>query len=436
MPDRTAQRIEFGQVGRRVIEANFDGGDLSSDGGLMLLRRTDERIGLTRAVAAVFSDARDPARIRHRLRDLLAQRIYGLCCGYEDLNDHDSLRSDLLMQTAVGRAEALASSPTLCRLENRATRAQAVALHGVLVEQFIASHKTAPGELVLDVDASDVPLHGRQELAEFHAYYDQHCYLPLYVFCGQSLLACVLRRSRIDGAKHAAAVIKLLVARLRQAWPGVRIIVRGDSGFCRQRLLRFCERAGVGYVIGLARNTRLEARVAYAELMLAEDYGRTGVKQRWIDEFTYAAETWNRERRVITRLEYGAQGTNPRFIVTNLDGEAVDLYERLYCARGEAENRIKEVQLDLFGTRASCPKFAANQLRVLLAALAYTLMQRLRAIALQATELERATAATIRVRLLKIGAAVVRNTRRVRILLASHHPLRAVFLHAARALAP
>jgi hypothetical protein len=402
----------------------------------MLLRRVDERIGLTRAVAAVFSDPRDPARITHRLRDLLAQRLYGLCCGYEDLNDHDSLRSDLLMQTAVGRAEALASAPTLCRLETRATRAQAVALHGVLVEQFIASHKTAPGELVLDIDASDVPLHGRQELAEFHAYYDQHCYLPLYVFCGQHLLACVLRRSRIDGAKNAAAVIKLLVARLRQAWPQVRIIVRGDSGFCRQRLLRFCERAGVGYVIGLARNARLEARVALAELMLADEYGHSGVKQRLIDEFTYAADSWNRERRVITRLEYGAQGTNPRFVVTNLEAEAVDLYERLYCARGEAENRIKEVQLDLFGTRASCHRFAANQLRVLLAALAYTLMQRLRAIALQATELERATAATIRVRLLKIGAAVVRNTRRVRILLASHHPLRAVFIHAAHALAP
>jgi len=262
MPDRTAQRIEFGRVGRRVVEARFDGGDLSSDGGLMLLRRVDERIGLTRGVAAAFSDARDPARITHRLRDLIAQRLYGLCCGYEDLNDHDSLRSDLLMQTAVGRAEPLASSPTLCRLEGRATRAQAAALHGVLVERFIASQPTAPAQLVLDVDASDLPLHGRQELAEFHAYYDQHCYLPLYVFCGQSLLACVLRRSRIDGAKHAAAVIKLLVARLRQAWPATRIIVRGDSGFCRQRLLRFCERAGVGYVIGLARNARLEARVA------------------------------------------------------------------------------------------------------------------------------------------------------------------------------
>ena len=436
MADRTAQRIEFGRVGRRVVEANFDGGDLSSDGGLMLLRRVDERIGLTRAVAAVFSDGRDPAKITHRLRDLIAQRLYGLCCGYEDLNDHDTLRADLLMQTAVGRAEVLASSPTLCRLEGRATRAQAVALHGVLVEQFIASQATAPAELVLDVDASDVPLHGRQELAEFHAYYDRHCYLPLYVFCGQSLLACVLRRSRIDGARHAAAVIKLLVARLRQAWPGVRLIVRGDSGFCRQRLLRFCERAGVGYVIGLARNARLEARVALAELMLADEYGRGGIKQRLIDEFAYAADTWNVERRVITRLEYGAQGANPRFVVTNLQEEATELYERLYCARGEAENRIKEVQLDLFGTRASAHRFAANQLRVLLAALAYTLMQRLRELGLKATELERATAATIRVRLLKIGAAVVRNTRRVRILLASHHPLRALFLHAARALAP
>ena len=436
MPDRTAQRIEFGRVGRRVVEANFDGGDLSSDGGLMLLRRVDERIGLTRAVAAVFSDGRDPAKITHRLRDLIAQRLYGLCCGYEDLNDHDTLRADLLMQTAVGRAEPLASAPTLCRLEGRATRAQAVALHGVLIEQFIASQPTMPAELVLDIDASDVPLHGRQELAEFHAYYEHHCYLPLYVFCGQSLLACVLRRSRIDGAKHAAAVIKLLVARLRQAWPAARIIVRGDSGFCRQRLLRYCERTGVGYVIGLARNARLEARVAYAELMLADEYGRSGSKQRLIDEFAYAADSWNVERRVITRLEFGAQGTNPRFVVTNLATDAAALYERLYCARGEAENRIKEVQLDLFGTRASCQRFAANQLRVLLAALAYTLMQRLRAIALQATELERATAATIRVRLLKIGAAVVRNTRRVRILLASHHPLRAVFLHAARALAP
>jgi len=435
MPKCTDATVEFGRLGRRVIEANFEGGDLSSDGGVLLLRRVDERIGLSRAAAAVLGDPRDPARVTHSLRDLLAQRIYGLCCGYEDLNDHDTLRSDLLMQTAVGSVDALASSPTLSRLETRATRAQGVALHGVLVEQFIASHDTAPSELVLDIDASDVPLHGQQERSEFHAYYDHHCYLPLYVFCGQAMLACVLRPSRIDGAKNAAAVIKLLVGRLRQAWPEAKIIVRGDSGFCRQRILRWCERSGVSYIVGLARNARLEATVQYAEAMLADEYARTGVKQRLIDEFGYAADSWDIERRVITRLEHGAQGNNPRFVVTNLAGDCTQLYERLYCARGEAENRIKEAQLDLFGTRASCQRFAANQLRVLLAALAYTLMHRLRSIALAGSELERATAATIRVRLLKIGAAIVRNTRRVRVLLASHHPLRELFALAAARLA-
>lgn len=436
MPKCTDGTMELGRVGRRVIEANFDGGDIGSDGGVLLLRRVDERIGLSRAAAAALGDPRDPTRITHSLRDLLSQRIYGLCCGYEDLNDHDTLRDDLLMQTAVGRVDALASSPTLSRLETRATRAQAVALHGVLVDQFIASHKAQPEELVLDIDASDVPLHGTQECSEFHAYYDHHCYLPLYVFCGQAMLACVLRRSRIDGAKNAAAVIKLLVQRLRQVWPETRIIVRGDSGFCRQRLLRWCERSGVSYLIGLARNARLQATVQYAEAALADEYERTGAKQRLIDEFTYAADSWDIERRVITRLEHGAQGNNPRFVVTNLAADATQLYERVYCARGEAENRIKEAQLDLFGTRASCHKFAANQLRLLLAALAYTLMHRLRGIALKGSELERATAATIRVRLLKIGAAIVRNTRRVRVLLASHHPLRELFaLAAARLLA-
>lgn len=435
MPHCTEGRIGFGRLGRRVIEADFDGGDLSSDGGLMLLRRVDERIGLSRAAAEALGDARDPARIEHSLRDLLAQRLYALCCGYEDLNDHDRLRSDLLMQTAVGRDEPLASSPTLSRLENRATRAQAWALHGVLVDQFVAAHESAPEALVLDIDASDVPLHGAQEGSEFHAYYDHHCYLPLYVFCGQAMLACYLRRSKIDGAKHAGAVIRLLVKRLRRSWPAVRIVVRADSGFCRQRLIRWCERADVGYIIGLARNPRLEAAVAGTQARMRQDYEHTGIKQRQIGEFIYAAGTWNRERRVITRLEYGAQGTNPRFVVTNLEGEPEHLYDRVYCARGEAENRIKEAQLDLFGTRASCHRFEANQLRLLLAGLAYTLMQRLRTLALHGTELQRASTATIRVRLLKIGAAILRNTRRVRLMLASHHPLREVFALAAIRLA-
>lgn len=432
----TADQMEFGRLGRRLIEANFEGGALSSDGGLMLLRQTDRKIGLSDAVAAALHDPRNPDFIVHQLRDLVAQRLYALCCGYEDLNDHAALRQDPLMQTAVGTNEALGSSPTLCRLERRASRADAVALNRVLVEQFIASHAAPPSELVLDVDASDIPLHGDQEQREFHAYYDHYCYLPLYVYCGKAMLACVLRRSRIDGAKHAAAVIRLLVARLREQWPDVRIVVRGDSGFCRQRLIRWCERHGVGYVIGVARNARLHRVVAGWEQEMAAQYQVAGIKQRRIREFRYAAASWNIERRIITRLEFGAQGSNPRFVVSNLDLPADTLYDALYCQRGEAENRIKETQLDLFGTRASSSKFLANWLRIMFSALAYTLMQHLRELALAGTELARASAATIRVKLLKIGAAVIRNTRRIRILLASHHPLRNLFLTAARALAP
>ena len=349
MPKCTDGRIDFGRFGRRVVEADFSGGDLSSDGGLLLLRQVDQHLGLSRAAAAAIPDPRDPERIEHRLRDLLAQRLYALCCGYEDLNDHQVLRGDVLLQTAVGRDQALASAPTFSRLENRATRAQAWALHRVLLEQFVASFQQAPKELVLDVDASDVPLHGNQELAQFHAYYDSHCYLPLYVFCGQAMLACLLRPSQIDAARHAPAVIKLLVTELRRRWPKTRFIVRGDSGFCRRRLLQWCERSGVGYVIGLARNARLHAAVELAEASLAEAYAASGTKQRLIGEFAYAAKSWGRERRVITRLEYGTLGTNPRFIVTNLGHDAAYLYDTVYCQRGEAENRIKEAQLDLFG---------------------------------------------------------------------------------------
>ena len=342
MPKCTDFKIDFGRFGRRLIEADFSGGDLSSDGGLLLLRQVDAHLGLSRAAAAAIPDPRDPERITHSLRDLLAQRLYGLCCGYEDLNDHQTLRGDVLMQTAVGRTEALASAPTFSRLENRATRAQAWALHEVLAAQFIASHQQPPAELVLDIDASDVPLHGQQELSQFHAYYDHHCYLPLYVFCGQAMLACVLRASKIDGARHAAAVIKLLITRLRRAWPTTRFIVRADSGFCGRRLLQWCERSQEGYIIGLARNARLHAAVEVAEAALADTHKTSGITERLIGEFSYAAQSWPHERRVITRLEYGEQGTNPRFVVTNLHGEPEALYDELYCQRGEAENRIKE----------------------------------------------------------------------------------------------
>ena len=436
MPNCTADVIDFGHLKRLKIESNFQGGAISSDGGVMLLRQLDRRLGLSKAVAQGLHDPRDPDRIVHTMRDLVAQRLYGLCCGYEDLNDHDRLRHDPLLQTAVGKVDALASSPTFSRLENRATRADILALNQVLVDQFIASYPAAPAELILDIDASDVPLHGDQELSEFHGYYDHYCYLPLYVFCGQSLLCCVLRRSRIDGAKQAAAVLKLLIRRLRQVWPNTRLILRADSGFCRQLLIRWCERHNVGYVIGVARNARLQKAVADWEAELEAAYQTHGSKQRMIRELRYAAKSWKHERRIVTRLEFGAKGANPRFVVTNLDRPAESLYDHLYCLRGEAENRIKETQLDLFGTRASCHTFLANWLRLLFAALAYTLMERLRAIALNGTELARAQAATIRVKLFKIGASVIRNTRRIRILLASYHPEKATFLTAARALAP
>lgn len=436
MPKCTDEAVEFGRVGRRVVQAAFDGGDIVSDGGSLLLRRVDERIGLTRMAAAAIGDKRRRASVRHDMRSLLAQRIYGLCCGWEDVTDHNALRHDLAVQTAVGRDEELASGPTLSRLENSATMAHAVALNRVLLEQFIASRDTVPDELVLDIDATHVPLHGQQEGAHFHAHYDNYCYLPLYVFCGQDMLACVLRPSWRDPASVLSALVKLVAARLRQAWPEVKLIVRGDSGFCRSKALRRFESWGIDYIIGLQKNVALLWRSAIAMHALAEAYEAAGAKQRLIDDFTYAARSWPRERRVIARLEHGAQGANPRFVVTSLAGDATELYERLYCARGEAENRIKEAQLDLFGRRASCSRFAANQMRLLLAALAYTLMINLRRLGLAGTELERACTATIRTKLLKIGAAVLRNTRRVRLFLASHHPLKQVFLSAARALAP
>jgi hypothetical protein len=422
--------IDFGRLGRRVVEGRFDGGSMTSDGGVMLLSAVDRKLGLIEAAGGCIADPRNPLLIKHAVRDMLRQRVYGLALGWEDLNDHAALRQDVAMQTAVGVDREVASAPTLCRLESWADRATAVRLQRLLVEQFIASFKTAPTELVLDFDATDNPLHGQQEQRFFHGYYDNYCYLPLYVFCGQQLLCAYLRPSRIDGAQHTAAILKLLVRRLRQAWPEVRIIFRGDSGFCRQRVINWCERSGVNYIIGLARNPRLEVMVEFAQLALKDDYERTKQKQRFIDEFRYAAQSWPHERRVITRLEWGDQGHNPRFIVTNLEGDAATLYDDVYCQRGEAENRIKEAQVGLFATRTSCHVFAANQLRVLLAALGYVLIERLRALALQGTGLATAQVDTLRIRLLKVAAVVTRNTRRIRLYLASSWPSAPVFAQA------
>ena len=438
MPNCTEEnqtnKIEFGRLGRRVVEGRFDGGSMTSDAGVMLLGATDRKLGLITAAARCIADPRNPALITHGVMDMLRQRVYGLALGWEDLNDHSALRQDVAMQTAVGVDDDIASAPTLCRLEKWADKTTTWKLHQVLVEQFIASFKTAPTELVLDFDATDNPLYGQQEARFFHGYYDSYCYLPLYVFCGQQLLCAYLRPSRIDGAKHAAAILKLLVQRLRQVWPDVRIVFRADSGFCRQRILNYCERANVHYIIGLARNARLQQVTEFMELAMKDAFEQTGVKQREIGEFMYGAQSWAKERRVITRLEYGEQGNNPRYVVTNLTQDPSVLYDDVYCQRGEAENRIKEAQVGLFATRTSCQQFQSNQLRVLLAALGYVLIERLRALALKGTKLATAQVDTLRNKLLKLAAVVTRNTRRIRLYLASNWPSADIFAAAMRQL--
>jgi hypothetical protein len=425
--NRTQLELEFPGVKRRKVQASFTGGEVTSDGGVLVVRQADKKLSLTKAVAGALEDRRRKKSCTHTLLSLLRQRIYGLCLGYEDLNDHDTLRQDIGLQTAVERDEPLASASTLCRWENRSGREAAWAIHQVLVDRFIASFDRAPKQLILDFDATDDPVHGEQEGRFFHGFYDHYCFLPLYVFCGDHLLVSYLRPSKIDAAKHAWAILALLVKRLRQSWPSVRIIFRGDSGFCRHRMLSWCERHNVGYVVGLARNDRVNA-VAQPLMDKAEAaYRRTEQKQRLFGEVQYAAGTWKRKRRVIAKAEYTHKGANPRYVVTNLDGQAQGLYERLYCARGDMENRIKEQQLDLFADRTSCHQWWANQFRLLLASLGYTLLATIRRIGLHGTELARAQCSTIRLKLLKIGAVLIRNTRRVRFLLSSSYPYQTTF---------
>ncbi len=414
---------------------------MTSNGGVLLLRGADHLPGLTASLARRLSDDRQAGKVEHSLRDMLRQRIYSLPLGYEDLNDHDALRHDQALQTAADRDQPPASPSTLCRFENTADRQVARAAHEVLMETFIASFKHPPDdELVLDFDATDDAVHGHQEGRFFQAYYDHDCFLPLYVFCdvfcGNQLLVSYLRPSNIDGAKHAWAILALLVRRLRRVWPKVRIILRGDSGFCRHRMLDWCDRHDVDYVLGIARNARLNALAEPWLDRSARDFEASGEKQRLFGEFTYAAGTWRSERRVIARIEHSAKGANPRYIVTSLPGNAQALYEERYCARGEMENRIKEQQLDLFADRTSCHKWWPNQFRLLLSALACTLMEAIRRIGLTGTRMARARCGTIRLRLLKIGAIIQRNTRRVRFMMSSACPDEDLFRLVASRLVP
>jgi len=431
MTECNGSPIAFSSLSRRRVEADFRGGRLTSDGGAILLREVDRRVGLIDAMAACIPDRRDPAKVRHGLRSMLAQRVFALAMGYEDGNDHEDLRNDPLLQLVadghVDSGHPLASPPTLCRLENGVGRAALVSLSEVFVEQFIASHDRPPEEIVLDFDATDDPVHGEQEGRFFHGFYDHYCFLPLYVFCGERLLVAYLRPAKIDSAKHSRAILRLLVRRLREVWPDVRIVVRADSGFCRWRLLRWCDRHDVGYVIGLARNS-VVVRLAKRTLERARrQFDDSGQKQRLFGEVEYAAATWDRARRVIVKGEHSGRGANPRFVVTNLAGEPKALYDDLYCRRGDMENRIKEQQLDLFADRTSCHGFLANQFRLLLSSAAYVLVEALRRLGLRSTELAKAQAGTIRVKLLKIGARITCSVRRVVLHLASGYPLQHLF---------
>ena len=423
--------LPFSSLGPRRLEADFSAGTLTTDAGALLLREADRRLGLLDALDRAIPDPRNPDLITHPQRALLAQRVFAIACGYEDLNDHQGLRQDPLWQTLAEYSpdpqQPLASPPTLCRLENRAHRRALFEMSKVLVEQFIASHQEPPECLVLDFDCTDDPVHGRQEGRFFHGYYDHYCFLPLYVFCGDQLLVAYLRTADGDAARHSGAILKLLVTRLRQAWPNVRIIVRGDSGFCRWQLMRWCDSNGVGYIFGLAKNSRLLEMASVWLHQARTCWELTGEPQRLFGSFAYAAHSWDRQRRVIVKAEHGPQGDNPRFVVTNLPGNPRGLYEVLYCERGEMENRIKEQQLWLFADRTSCHRFVANQFRLLLSAAAYVLVEAIRRLGLAGTQLARAQVSTIRLRLFKVAAMVKVSVRRVYLRLASGFPLQELF---------
>jgi hypothetical protein len=463
----TADLFGFAPVGRREVVGSFDGGSIISDAGALLLRQTDRAIGLTRRLAGCFHDCRDQEKIEHSVETMMMQRVFGNALGYEDINDHDELRHDPIMAVSAGKLEAgrancapVAGKSTLNRLElsrAEATRYHKIshdpaAIESLFVTLFLEAHTTPPAEITIDLDATDDPLHGNQEGRFFHGYYDCFCYLPLYIFCGRHLLAAKLRPANIDAAAGSDEEIARIVAQIRTQWPDTRIILRGDSGFAREALMAWCEAHSVYYIFGLAGNVRLIKEIAPPLAAARERYRQTGRPARQFDDFTWRPrekKAWSRERRVIAKAEWiqGAERikgeANPRFVVTSLTEDIVPsltkdngrhLYENIYSARGEMENRIKECQIDLFADRTSTHTMAANQLRLWFASMAYVLVNSLRRLALQTTDLADATCGTIRRKLFKIGAIVTISVRRIKFAMASGCPYKAIFAVAHRAL--
>lgn len=415
----TIPQIKLPSLKKTKLVADFSAGHVSSDGGAVLLRQADRFLGLTKAAAGGIQDSRQSGKVTHKLIDTLRQRIYGIALGYEDLNDHDYLRKDPAFQTAVGSTSVLASTPTLCRLEASASRDTAKALSGALLQAFFAKNPRPPKELILDFDPTDFRIHGEQEGKHFHAYYGDHCYLPLYVFAGSDLLVAYLRPSSKDPALHVGAVLRVLVSAIRARWPKVKIIFRGDSGMCRHHILGWCDRNDVGYVVGLAKNSKLEELASKTIRKAERKYKKKGSKVRLFCSFKYRAGSWFRKRRVVARIDHCADGKNPRYVVTNLTEGKRTIYEDLYCLRGDAENRIKEQKLSLFADRVSSHTWWSNQLRVLMSAMAYTLINAIRSIGLRGTEFASSMADTIRLRLLKIGCLLERRAGRIRLRLSS-----------------
>ena len=459
----TPAQLQFHPFGHRDVVARFDAGHLSSDGGALLLREADRRLDLTRRMAECFGDARQPGKVEHTVRELVAQRVHGLALGYEDLNDHDRLRCDPLLALAAGKADptgmdrartrdrgnALAGSSTLNRLElgdpqadEKRLRyskivADGEALDRLALDLFLESRREPPETLWLDLDATDDPLHGAQEGRFFHGYYRHYCYLPLYIFSGGHLLCARLRPANADAAKGSVEELERIVGGIRQRWPKARIVVRGDSGFCREDIMDWCERNGVDYVLGMARNDRLLRRIDKALRKSRSRHAATGKASRRFREFRYRTrKSWSRARRVVAKAEWLAKGDNPRFVVTSLSRKAAGaqhLYEKLFCARGDMENRIKECQLEMFADRTSSATLRANQLRLHFASFAYLLVHGLRRLALAGTRWANAQCGTIRVRWLKVAARVRITARKVWVSFSSAYPYRGEFAAIARA---
>ena len=451
------EQLVFQQLGRREVIGRFNGGTISSDGGGVLLREVEKGCGILKRVAGCFRDYRDPERIEHSVEELIKQRIYAMALGYEDLNDHDSLRYDVMMGLLCeksdpsgsdrvrerDRGKGVAGKSTLNRLEltpegaNEKSRYKKVVvdpkkLDEVMVEVCIESQQQAPAEVVLDVDATDDPLYGKQEGRFFHGYYEEYCYLPLYVFWGEYLLCARLREASEDPASGVVAELERIVKKLRQAWPEVRIIVRGDSGFCRDEIMSWCEQnEKIDYVFGMAKNQRLRKAIDSEMAQAQELHHRTEKAARVFKDFSYRTrKSWARERRVVGKAEYLAKGANPRFVVTSISSEekeARTLYEDFYCARGDMENRIKEQQLGLFADRTSTGWMRSNQLRLYFSSFAYILMQRLRQLGLKGTELAQAQCETIRLKLFKIGAQIAITVRKVWISFSESYPYLGLF---------